>query len=365
MSRVADAVFIVLAAMALVALGTTGALNGHTDPLASAAPGLIALGTAVLAVQVVLFACRLGIPVTADSGWVGCSWRCAKASAAPGCCARPAYSHRVVPGLLRRGGMVGSQEQPGDGSGVSGRGPHGGHGGAEERPEPGASRPSGRPARTVRHGGDRLRTPSTTLLAVDASRLPADRVVASRHLGTRTCERHARDRSPDRPGGAVARGAAASGGADDGHRPRRRCRPGGMGVQRPRRHGDRRPGKAATRATRPTAPISPGYARADVSWPGSASSRRRPPSPDVRHRRGEYRPSVVSAARRPTADAVRRPGARAAGGPAATGVSVASAQAHGLTMSATRRRSTRTPAQPGPSPRRWPRRRTIPGCSRP
>lgn len=71
MSRVADAVLIVLAIVALVALGTSGALNGHPDPLASAAPGLIALGTAVLAVALILFACRLGISLTADSGWVG------------------------------------------------------------------------------------------------------------------------------------------------------------------------------------------------------------------------------------------------------------------------------------------------------
>jgi hypothetical protein len=71
-SRVTDAVLIVLALVALVALGTTGALNSaHTDPLASAAPGLIALGAAVLAVALILFACRLGISLTADSRHVG------------------------------------------------------------------------------------------------------------------------------------------------------------------------------------------------------------------------------------------------------------------------------------------------------
>ncbi len=71
MSRVADVVLVVLAIVALVALATTGALNGHADPLASAAPGLIALGIAVLAVQLILFACRLAIPLTADSGRLG------------------------------------------------------------------------------------------------------------------------------------------------------------------------------------------------------------------------------------------------------------------------------------------------------
>ncbi len=66
--RVADAVLIVLALVALVALSTTGALNGHhTDPLAAAAPGLIALGAAVLAVGLILFVCRLGISLTANS----------------------------------------------------------------------------------------------------------------------------------------------------------------------------------------------------------------------------------------------------------------------------------------------------------
>jgi putative ABC transport system permease protein len=67
-SRIADAVLIVLALVALVALGTNGALNGRqNDPLASAAPGLIALGAAVLAVGLVLFVCRLGISLTANS----------------------------------------------------------------------------------------------------------------------------------------------------------------------------------------------------------------------------------------------------------------------------------------------------------
>ncbi len=62
-----DAVLVVLAIVALVALGTTGALQGHTDPVAAAAPGLIALGTAVLAYQIILLACRLGVARTTGS----------------------------------------------------------------------------------------------------------------------------------------------------------------------------------------------------------------------------------------------------------------------------------------------------------
>jgi putative ABC transport system permease protein len=64
---IADIVLLVLSVVALVALGTSGALAGHSDPIASAAPGLIALGTAVLAVQFALFICRLGVAASSNS----------------------------------------------------------------------------------------------------------------------------------------------------------------------------------------------------------------------------------------------------------------------------------------------------------
>jgi putative ABC transport system permease protein len=64
---IADIVLLVLSVVALVALATSGALAGHSNPIASAAPGLIALGTAVLAVQLVLFLCRLGVSVSLHS----------------------------------------------------------------------------------------------------------------------------------------------------------------------------------------------------------------------------------------------------------------------------------------------------------
>ncbi len=70
LSLIADATLVVLAVVALVVLGTSGALNGHTDPLASVAPGLIALGVAVLGVQLILFACRVGIALSDGSKWV-------------------------------------------------------------------------------------------------------------------------------------------------------------------------------------------------------------------------------------------------------------------------------------------------------
>ncbi len=70
LSLIADATLVVLAVVALVVLATSGALNGHTDPLASVAPGLIALGVAVLGVQLILFACRVGIALSDGSKWV-------------------------------------------------------------------------------------------------------------------------------------------------------------------------------------------------------------------------------------------------------------------------------------------------------
>lgn len=83
-TQVADVVLIVLAIVGLVALGTNGALAGHSDPLASAAPGLLALGIAVLAVQLFLFGCRLGIPATAGSSWVGTSLALRQTARRPG-----------------------------------------------------------------------------------------------------------------------------------------------------------------------------------------------------------------------------------------------------------------------------------------
>ena len=64
---VADVVLLVLAVVALVALATSGNLGGRANPIASAAPGLIALGTAVVAVQFVNLACRVGVSASADS----------------------------------------------------------------------------------------------------------------------------------------------------------------------------------------------------------------------------------------------------------------------------------------------------------
>ncbi len=66
-SYLIDALLLALSAVAVIALATNGSLSGHSNPIASAAPGLIALGTAVIAVELVLFACRVGVSVSADS----------------------------------------------------------------------------------------------------------------------------------------------------------------------------------------------------------------------------------------------------------------------------------------------------------
>lgn len=67
---ITDAVLLVLSVVAIVSLATNGSLSGHSNPIAAAAPGLIALGTAVIAVQLVLFACRIGVSASANSGRV-------------------------------------------------------------------------------------------------------------------------------------------------------------------------------------------------------------------------------------------------------------------------------------------------------
>ena len=64
---IVDLVLLVLAVVALIALETNGSLSGHSNPIAAAAPGLIALGTAVIAVHCVLFACRAGVSASANS----------------------------------------------------------------------------------------------------------------------------------------------------------------------------------------------------------------------------------------------------------------------------------------------------------
>ena len=114
-AMVADVVLLVLAAVALVALATSGSLGGRANPIASAAPGLIALGTAVVAVQFVRLVCRFGRLGQRRLRPGGLVSRSAPDRPPPGDAACGARAdHRLVPGLLRVRGMVSRAEQQGD-----------------------------------------------------------------------------------------------------------------------------------------------------------------------------------------------------------------------------------------------------------
>lgn len=66
-SALADAMLLVLSIVSLVALATTGALGSHGDPIASLAPGLLALGVGVLAARCVGFGCAVAVRRSVDS----------------------------------------------------------------------------------------------------------------------------------------------------------------------------------------------------------------------------------------------------------------------------------------------------------
>jgi putative ABC transport system permease protein len=172
-AMVADAVLLVLAAVALVALATSGSLGGRANPIASAAPGLIALGTAVVAVQVVRLACRLGVSASADSERVAAFLALRQIVRRPAvlrvarvliialglaCFASAAWSVSRSNRVAVAGFGVGSNE-------VVTVTPHG------PSLEQAVDRvdPRGRFAMAAVE----VTTPSSTLLAVDASRLPA------------------------------------------------------------------------------------------------------------------------------------------------------------------------------------------------
>jgi hypothetical protein len=68
----ADVVILALSAAALVELSASGAFSsGRSDPLAAAGPGLVALGMGVIGVQLVLLAARAIAALTANSHRVG------------------------------------------------------------------------------------------------------------------------------------------------------------------------------------------------------------------------------------------------------------------------------------------------------
>jgi putative ABC transport system permease protein len=64
---VIDVAILALSAVALIGASTSGALSSHTNPVAVAAPAVVALGTSVIAIRVVEYLCRRLSAATLDS----------------------------------------------------------------------------------------------------------------------------------------------------------------------------------------------------------------------------------------------------------------------------------------------------------
>ncbi len=187
LSLIADATLVVLAVVALVVLSTSGALSGHTDPLASVAPGLIALGVAVLGVQLILFACRVGIALSDGSRWVAPFLALRQTARRPGvlrqarvliialalaCFATAAWSvarsNRETAARFQVGARTVVRRRADESRGRSRRRSH-------------RVDPTGRFAMAVAD----LHTSSTTLVGVEASPAAGGRLLAARYLGAR------------------------------------------------------------------------------------------------------------------------------------------------------------------------------------
>ena len=67
---VIDVSILALSVVALVGAATSGALSSHTNPVAAAAPAVVALGTSVIAIRIVEYLCRRLSAATLDSSAV-------------------------------------------------------------------------------------------------------------------------------------------------------------------------------------------------------------------------------------------------------------------------------------------------------
>ena len=123
---VVDALLVVLAVASLGELAATGVLaGGRTNPLASAAPALIALGVAVIGVWITLLAARLLIIATRGSTRVATFLAGAPDRPPPGSRAPdPGSGGGALSRLVRHRRLVGGQEQSGDGRQIHGGGVH-------------------------------------------------------------------------------------------------------------------------------------------------------------------------------------------------------------------------------------------------
>lgn len=70
---VIDASILAVSVVALVAASTSGALSSHSNPVAVAAPAVIALGISVIAIRIVEYLCRRASSATVDSSAVASS----------------------------------------------------------------------------------------------------------------------------------------------------------------------------------------------------------------------------------------------------------------------------------------------------
>jgi putative ABC transport system permease protein len=68
---VIDVSILAVAAVALVGASTSGALSSHSNPVAAAAPAVVALGISVIAIRIVEYVCRRLSTATYDSSAVG------------------------------------------------------------------------------------------------------------------------------------------------------------------------------------------------------------------------------------------------------------------------------------------------------
>ena len=70
---VVDVSILAVSVVALIGALTSGALSSHSNPIAAAAPAIVALGTSVIAIRIVEYACRRLSTVTRDSSAVASS----------------------------------------------------------------------------------------------------------------------------------------------------------------------------------------------------------------------------------------------------------------------------------------------------
>ncbi len=151
---VVDISILAVSVVALLGAATSGALSSHSNPVAAAAPAVIALGTSVIAIRIVEYLCRRLIAPTRDSSRVALFLAVrAGRPAADGTARRTDSGHRRRSRLLRSVRLVGRESQSAHRRDVLDRCAHRRHRRRECSAAPSSGRHGG-PTGTVRHGGD-------------------------------------------------------------------------------------------------------------------------------------------------------------------------------------------------------------------